>query len=90
MASTHIATTARTGVMPILPKSTAKSACIIIFLTLSGAAGRVMERLDFPLITHDWTAREELALLDGLDTYGLGASPMVIHSRILFEEDALH
>jgi len=33
---------------------------------------RVMERLDFPIIVDNWTAREELALLDGLDTYGLG------------------
>uniref|UniRef100_A0A7S0E6L2 Transcriptional adapter n=1 Tax=Hanusia phi TaxID=3032 RepID=A0A7S0E6L2_9CRYP len=33
---------------------------------------RVMERLDFPLITEDWTAREEVALLEGIETYGLG------------------
>lgn len=33
---------------------------------------RVMERLDFPIIVDDWSAREELALLDGIDTYGIG------------------
>eukprot|EP00960_Hanusia_phi_P072632 767837-Hanusia_phi.AAC.4 len=32
---------------------------------------RVMERLDFPLITEDWTAREEVALLEGIETYGM-------------------
>jgi hypothetical protein len=41
-----------------------------------------MERLDFQLITHDWTAREELALLDGLDTYGLGAD--ACHVAVLY------
>ena len=33
---------------------------------------RVMERLDFPLITSDWSAREELSLLDGIETHGIG------------------
>jgi len=33
---------------------------------------RVMERLDFPIVTENWTAREELALLDGIETYGIG------------------
>ena len=33
---------------------------------------RVMERLDFPLITPDWSAREELSLLDGIEQYGIG------------------
>ena len=33
---------------------------------------RVMERLDFPLITSDWTAREELSLLEGIEQYGIG------------------
>jgi transcriptional adapter 2-alpha len=27
---------------------------------------------DFPLITADWTAREELSLLDGIEQYGIG------------------
>ena len=31
-----------------------------------------MERLDFPIITPDWTAREELSLLEGIETYGIG------------------
>lgn len=33
---------------------------------------RVMERLDFPLITSDWSSREELSLLDGIEQYGIG------------------
>jgi hypothetical protein len=33
---------------------------------------RVMERLDFPIITPEWTAREELSLLEGIETYGIG------------------
>ena len=31
-----------------------------------------MERLDFPIITPDWTAREELSLLEGIETFGIG------------------
>lgn len=31
-----------------------------------------MERLDFPIITPEWTAREELSLLEGIETYGIG------------------
>jgi transcriptional adapter 2-alpha len=33
---------------------------------------RVMEKLDFPVLSSDWTAHEELMLLHALDLYGLG------------------
>jgi transcriptional adapter 2-alpha len=33
---------------------------------------RVMEKLDFPILSADWTAHEELMLLQALDLYGLG------------------
>jgi transcriptional adapter 2-alpha len=33
---------------------------------------RVMEKLDFPVLSSDWTAHEELMLLQALDLYGLG------------------
>mmetsp|Transcript_2987 Transcript_2987/g.6995 ORF Transcript_2987/g.6995 Transcript_2987/m.6995 type:complete len:516 (-) Transcript_2987:223-1770(-) len=33
---------------------------------------KVMERLDFPIISEDWTAREELALVEGIETFGIG------------------
>jgi len=33
---------------------------------------RVMERLDFPLITSDWSSREELSMLDGIEQFGIG------------------
>jgi transcriptional adapter 2-alpha len=33
---------------------------------------RVMEKLDFPVLSNDWTAHEELMLLQALDLYGLG------------------
>mmetsp|Transcript_37358 Transcript_37358/g.72988 ORF Transcript_37358/g.72988 Transcript_37358/m.72988 type:complete len:510 (-) Transcript_37358:136-1665(-) len=33
---------------------------------------KVMERLDFPILVEGWTAREEIALLDGIDSYGIG------------------
>jgi len=31
-----------------------------------------MERLDFPIVTPEWTAREELSLLEGIETFGIG------------------
>lgn len=32
----------------------------------------VMEKLDFPLLSEDWTAHQEALLLQGLEQYGLG------------------
>ena len=36
------------------------------------ASGEALTNLQFPIYERDWSAQEELALLDGVQQYGLG------------------